>query len=194
MHKVIIISTLIFSTLIADNSLGTAINSSATQQTKLQKLEKEEKLLSQQLANVNRAIKKVKQKQKRKLTTRGTLKKIKSNLKKEHHRNDKRYRSFDYERNGYYNNDGYYYGYYDDRGYFYNNVFYTYNNQYTHYDRQTHRRHFSYNRHHHRPHVYNSFNSWNRTGNNSCNREQRHHNRHNNHHIRRSITRMQTSQ
>jgi len=74
MHKVILIPIVIFSTLIADNTLG----------TQLQLLQKEEKLLTQQLAKVNRDIAVVKQKQKKHLKIKVTHKKIKQKFQKKH--------------------------------------------------------------------------------------------------------------
>ena len=153
MKKSLVIFSIFSVTLFADTSLGTPIGNSAT-------------LLENRLLNKSIEKKRVKKPQAltptNTLTTRITPKKVKSNFKKDNHRYDKRYRSFNYERDGYYNDDGYFYGYYDNRGYFYDNVFYAYDNQYTYYDRRNHLGYFRHSFHHHRPYIYHSFNNWNR--------------------------------
>ena len=81
----------------------------------------------------------------------------------DHHRYDKRYRNFDYKRNGYFDDYGYYYGYFDKTGYFYNNIFFTYNNRYTYRDRLKRKRNFHPNHVHYRPYRYHSVNNWNKS-------------------------------
>ena len=157
MKKSLFVLSLLFTFLLADNSLGTPIGSTATIQQK-NHFKKPLNQPIQKQSVINTPI----QTQSNTLTTRITPKKVKSSFRKDSHRYDKRYSSFDYEDNGYYNDDGYYYGYYDNRGYFYDNVFYSYDNQYTYYNRQHHLGYFGYSYHHHRPYVYHSFNNWNR--------------------------------
>ena len=85
MHKIIVISSLIFSTLVADNSnLGTSLTVS-TNHTKLKKIEKKEKLLTQELIKVKRNIKKIKEREKKVLKKRHLHKKRDKILKKKHH-------------------------------------------------------------------------------------------------------------
>jgi len=81
------------------------------------------------------------------------------------HRYDKRYKNFDYRRNGYYDNYGYYFGYFDNIGYFYNNIFFTYNNLYTYKNRLNHKRNFSPKHVHYRPYKYHLVNNWNKSRN-----------------------------
>ncbi len=93
-----------------------------------------------------------------------TLKrKSNKSFKKNHHKFDKRYRDFNYERQGYYNNDGYYYGYYDQRGYFFDNVYFEYDSRYTYDDRHALRGHFQPRHSHQRVYHYYDYNNWNRT-------------------------------
>lgn len=84
-------------------------------------------------------------------------------FKSDDHRYDKRYKNFNYKRNGYYDNFGYYFGYFDKRGYFYNNIFFAYNNQYRYIDRLKHRRNFSPRHAHYRPYKYHRVNNWNKS-------------------------------
>ena len=153
MVKSLVIFSLFSVALLADTSLGTPIDNSATllQNNVLNKPIKKKKIEKTPALKPTNA-----------LTTRITPKKVKSNFKEDNHRYDKRYNNFDYETNGYYNDDGYYYGYYDNRGYFYDNIYYAYDNQYTYYNRQHRLGYFGRNYHHHRPYVYHSYNSWNR--------------------------------
>lgn len=83
-------------------------------------------------------------------------------FRKDDHRYNKRYRDFDYERRGYYDEEGYYYGYYNTEGYFYNNIFFTYNSEYTYHDRDHFRGRFRPQYRHHRRYEYHRINDWNR--------------------------------
>ena len=83
-------------------------------------------------------------------------------FKRDHHRYDKRYRNFDYDRNSYYDEEGYFYGYYDNTGYFFNNIFFEYNAQYSYYDRLYIRGYFQPHHHHRRVYRYHNVNNWNR--------------------------------
>lgn len=86
-------------------------------------------------------------------------------FKSDDHRYDNRYRSFDYNRSGYYDDFGYFFGYFDKMGYFYNNIFFTYDNRYTYYDRLHHRGYFKPNKVHYRTYEYHKHNDWNRSHN-----------------------------
>ncbi|SFV56642.1 hypothetical protein MNB_SV-12-1746 [hydrothermal vent metagenome] len=88
-------------------------------------------------------------------------KKIKK-FKKDHHRYDKRYRDFDYDNRGYYNDDGFYFGYFDRSGYFFNNIYFEYDSEYTYHDRVYIRGNFSPHHTHHRAYRYHRHNDWNR--------------------------------
>ena len=142
MKKIFIISSMLLSTLIADNFLGTPITSS------------------------NGTIKPINQDKSysKNIDNPPLQKKSKSykKFRKDDHRYDKRYSNFDYETYGYYSDDNYYYGYYDERGYFYNNIFFTYNSRYTYYDRHHHRGYFRPSYPHHRIYEYHVINDWNR--------------------------------
>ncbi|NOZ90113.1 MAG: hypothetical protein GXO60_02385 [Epsilonproteobacteria bacterium] len=83
-------------------------------------------------------------------------------FRKDHHRYDKRYRDFDYDRYGYYNDDGFYFGFFDRRGYFFNNIYFEYNARYTYNDRLYRRGYFEPRRHHYREYRYHRDNDWNR--------------------------------
>jgi len=140
MKKIFLISSFLLSALVADNFLG--------------------KPLSNNTLKPHREIKSYS----KNIDTQPIQKSSTSHkkFKKDHHRYDKRYSNFNYERDGYYNNDNYYYGYYDDRGYFYNNIYFTYNSQYTYYDRQHHIGYFRPEYHHYRVYEYHVVNDWNR--------------------------------
>lgn len=84
-------------------------------------------------------------------------------IRSDDHRYDNRYRDFDYNRFGYYDDFGYYYGYFDRTGYFYNNIFFIYDNRYTYYDRLYRRGFFIPSHPHYRKYVYHEHNDWNRT-------------------------------
>lgn len=96
------------------------------------------------------------------LETRVSPQNVKQHFKKDHHRYDKRYRNFNYDREAYYDNEGFYFGYYDTRGYFYNNIFFSYDNSYTYHDRRYRRGLFRIGHLHRRPYVHHTFNNWNR--------------------------------
>jgi len=140
MKKLIIISSFLFSALLADNSLGTPIS------TPILKPQHEIKSYNKNIENPPKA----------------KAQYSKRKFKKDDHRYDKRYNNFDYETDGYYSDDGYYYGYYDTTGYFYDNIFFTYNNQYNYYDRVHLRGHFQPYYQHHRVYEYHRINDWNR--------------------------------
>ncbi|HHD80250.1 MAG TPA: hypothetical protein ENK99_01380, partial [Campylobacterales bacterium] len=85
-----------------------------------------------------------------KITQDKKVKKTKKSKKfrKDDHRYDKRYRDFDYDRYGYYNNDGFYFGFFDRNGYFYNNIYFEYNSRYSYRDRYYRRGYFEPSYHH----------------------------------------------
>ena len=83
-------------------------------------------------------------------------------FRRDHHRYDKRYLNFDYDRNSYYDDEGYYYGYYDNTGYFFNNIFFEYNSEYSYHDRLYLRGFFQPHHHHRRVYRYHTVNNWNR--------------------------------
>jgi len=101
-----------------------------------------------------------------KIVSKGTppqqVKKVKKTKKfrKDDHRYDKRYRDFDYDRNGYYNNDGFYFGFFDRNGYFFNNIYFEYDSRYSYRDRYYRRGYFEPSYHHYRRCNYD--NDWNR--------------------------------
>ena len=134
LKTIIIISILATAPLVADTSLGTIVGGDKQ----------------------NHEVKKV---QKFKKTTKS---KNRKKFKKDHHRYDKRYSSFDYDNRGYYNNDGFYFGFYDRSGYFFNNIYFEYDSRYTYRDRVYIRGEFSTNHHHYRTYRYHSHNDWNR--------------------------------
>jgi hypothetical protein len=140
MKKVFIIGLFLITAILADNSLGTPINDNRIRPNK-------------KIKSYNKNIENPPIQQRS-----STHKKF----KKDHHRYDKRYNNFDYEREGYYSNNDYYYGYYDNRGYFYNNIFFTYNSRYTYHDRHYHLGYFRPSYQHHRVYEYHVINDWNR--------------------------------
>jgi len=107
---------------------------------------------------INKPIKKIK------TIKKNVTKKIKKHKKfrKDDHRYDKRFRDFDYDRYGYYNDDGFYFGYFDRRGYFYNNIYFEYNAHFTYPDRLNRRGAFAPWEHHYRRYRYHRDNDWNR--------------------------------
>jgi hypothetical protein len=107
---------------------------------------------------ISEGIKSHKVKKHKKITKKRNYKKF----KKDHHRYDKRYRNFDYDERGYYNNDGFYFGFYDRRGYFFNNIYFEYNSRYRYRDRVYVRGEFAPNHHHYRTYRYHRDNDWNR--------------------------------
>lgn len=79
------------------------------------------------------------------------------------HRYDNRYRNFDYNRYGYFDDFGYYFGYFDRTGYFFNNIFFLYDNHYTYYDRLHRRGYFKPTHVHFRKYKYDTRgNNWNK--------------------------------
>ncbi|HIP51615.1 MAG TPA: hypothetical protein EYG94_05945 [Campylobacterales bacterium] len=160
MKKILVVSSLLFSSLLADNSLGQKISIAPATETIVQtqaplrtRVNPNQQTRTQEHVQQNRPTQ---------LQTRVAPKNIKKSFKKDHHRYDKRYSNFDYDRNSYYNNDGYYYGYYDTTGYFYNNIFFDYDNTYTYNDRYYRRGHFRPGYNHRRHYVHHTFNDWNR--------------------------------
>lgn len=86
---------------------------------------------------------------------------IKKEFRKDHHKYDRRYQDFDYNRLGYRANNGLYYGYYDNGGYFYNNIYFTYDDEYIYEDRYHMRGYFSPDTEHVRCYMYHKDNDWN---------------------------------
>lgn len=97
MKKIIVIISLFLTSIFADSFLGKAILAPTL------KPHHETKNYSKNIDNPPTKLKD---------------KHSKYRFKKDNHRYDKRYKYFDYDRYGYYNNDGYYYGYFDATGYF----------------------------------------------------------------------------
>lgn len=149
MQKVFLLSSLLLSSLLADNSLGEKISLSSADET----IVKNHSPLPIEAHQHNQTTH---------LDTRLSPHNVKNAFKSDHHRYDKRYADFDYDRYGYYNNDGYYFGYYDNNGYFFNNIFFAYNRHYTYHDRRYRRGFFRPRHRHHRRYVHHTFNDWNR--------------------------------
>lgn len=93
------------------------------------------------------------------------------NFRSDDHRYDARYRSFDYDRNGYGDDYGYYYGFFDRTGYFYNNIYFLFDSRYTYYDRLHHRGFFDSHHPHYREYRYYKNNNWNKERNYRNDRE-----------------------
>jgi hypothetical protein len=142
MKKIILVSSLLTTFILADSHLGKRISTSHAQEEIIQNHGSSQ--------------------EHQPLETRVSPKNVKRSFKKDHHRYDKRYSNFNYDRNGYYNDEGFYFGYYDTTGYFYNNIFFAYNSNYTYNDRHYRRGFFRVGHRHLRPYVYHSFNDWNR--------------------------------
>ena len=161
MKKILFISSVLITSLLADNSLGTPITSRTI-----------DKVIEKQTITTETIAKQTPSKTYTKtvVPTSNHLKDTHS-FKADHHRYDKRFRDFDYDNEAYYNDDGYYYGYYDETGYFYNNIFFTYNNLYTYHDRRYRRGYFIPRHHHHRAYRHHRVNDWNRV---HCYREPNH--------------------
>ena len=165
MQKILFISSVLITSLVADNSLGTPITSRTI-----------DKVIKKQTITTETIAKETKRKTYIKSYTK-TVVPSSSNttdthsFKSDHHRYDKRFQDFDYDNEAYYNDDGYYYGYYDDTGYFYNNIFFTYNNLYTYDDRRYRRGYFIPRHHHHRAYRHHRINDWNQV---HCYREPDH--------------------
>ena len=151
MQKILLASTLFVSSLFSDHSLGEQISTASIQKPMAQ-APLRTRINPNQQTPIN---------QNTQLDTRTSPTHIKKSFKKDHHRYDKRYSNFDYDRDAYYNEDGYYYGYYDQTGYFYNNSYFTYNNAYTYRDRYYRRGHFGLGFQHRRRYLHHNFNNWN---------------------------------
>lgn len=158
MQKALLISSLLVTTLLSDNSLGEKISVSSAQET----ISSTPNTALRTRVNPNRQTAVNRPNNAPQLTTRVAPSNVKRTFRKDHHRYDKRYSNFDYDRNGYYNDDGYYYGYYDTTGYFYNNIYFTYDNSYTYNDRYYRRGHFAYGYTPRRHYIYHRMNDWNR--------------------------------
>jgi len=160
MKKKFLVTLILLSKVVADTSLGTPINSLESEASALNNTRLKPSSPSLEKIIIEPLRPKMKIKSYSKNVENPPIQK--QSYKKDHHRYDKRYRNFDYERDGYYNQDEYYYGYYDHSGYFYNNIFFTYDNRYTYYDRYHQTGYFRRSRHHHRPYQDHHINSWNR--------------------------------
>ena len=116
MKKILFISSVLITSLLADNSLGTPINSKTI-----------DKVIAKQTITTKTITKQTPTKTYTKSYTKSVIPTQtitnRNSFKPDHHRYDKRYQDFDYDNNAYFNDDGYYYGYYDNSGYFYNNIF-----------------------------------------------------------------------
>lgn len=84
-------------------------------------------------------------------------------VRSDDHRYDSRYKNFNYDRYGYYDDFGYYFGYFDRTGYFFNNIFFLYDSRYSYYDRLHRRGYFRPTHVHYRPYKYHKVNNWNKT-------------------------------
>ncbi len=165
MKKILFISSVLITSLLADNSLGTPITNNTI-----------DKVITKQTITTETIAKQTPSKTYTKSYTK-TVVPTSNNVtdshsfKSDHHRYDKRFQDFDYNNEAYYSDDGYYYGYYDDTGYFYNNIFFTYSNVYTYNDRRYRRGYFIPRHHHHRTYRHHIVNDWNRV---HCYREPDH--------------------
>lgn len=156
MKKILFISSVLMASLLADDSLGTAVTSSTI-----------DNVIAKQSITKESIEKQIHHKPYARKYTKTVVPSSshitdKHTFKKDHHRYDKRFLNFDYDNNAYYNDDGYYYGYYDTTGYFYNNIFFTYNTLYTYRDRCYRRGYFTPRQHHYRTYRYHRVNDWNR--------------------------------
>ena len=173
MKKVLFVGSMLISSLLADNSLGTPIGNDTINQViekqtiTTQTIEQQRPTLVPQTSSTYSPSYSSTQTP---TYTKSYTKTVVPNssvtnshtFKSDHHRYDKRYQNFDYDNQGYYNDDGYYYGYYDNRGYFYNNIFFTYSRLYSYDDRRYHRGQFLPRHHHHRTYRHHRINDWNR--------------------------------
>ncbi|CAA6821885.1 MAG: Unknown protein [uncultured Sulfurovum sp.] len=163
MQKIILVSTILVSSLLADTSLGQKISVASAQETISNQTISQEPLRTRVNPNQQSHIQhSTASNHVNQLNTRVSPQNVKRTFKKDHHRYDKRYSNFDYDRHGYYNDDGYYYGYYDTTGYFFNNIFFAYNLNYGYHDRHYRRGFFRHGHRHHRYYVHHTFNNWNR--------------------------------
>jgi len=165
MRKILFIGSVLITSIIADNSLGTPITNNT-----IAKVIKKQTITTEAIAKQSPIKTYTKNYTKTIVPTSNSHTNTHS-FKSDHHRYDKRFQDFDYNNNSYYNDDGYYYGYYDDSGYFYNNIFFTYNRLYTYDDRRYRRGQFIPHQHHHRHYRYHQVNDWNRV---HCYREPDH--------------------
>jgi hypothetical protein len=155
MKKILFIGSVLITSLLADNSLGTPIK-----RTTIDKVIARQTITTETIAKQT-PIKTYTKSYTKTVVPKKTVTDTHS-FKTDHHRYDKRYRDFDYDNNAYYNDDGYYYGYYNDSGYFYNNIFFTYNNNYTYEDRRYRRGYFIPRHRHNRTYRHHRVNDWNR--------------------------------
>jgi len=165
MKKILFIGSILMTSIIADNSLGTPITNNT-----IDKVIKKQTITTETIAKQTPSKTYTKSYTKTIIPSSNSITN-KHSFKTDHHRYDKRFQDFDYDNNSYYNDDGYYYGYYDDSGYFYNNIFFTYNSLYTYDDRRYRRGHFIPRQHHHRHYRHHRVNDWNRV---HCYREPDH--------------------
>lgn len=142
MKKIFLIGSILLSTLNADSTLGTIISNESNNP------------ITKTIIKPNKVTPQPSHKPEKKIH--------KKKFKKDHHRYNKRYQNFNYDKDGYYNQEGYYYGYYDKNGYFYNNIFFTYNHQYTYQNRYYLRGFFRPQYQHHREYQHHHTNNWNR--------------------------------
>jgi len=160
MQKALLISSLLVTTLLSDNSLGEKISVGSVQEAPIQ-----EKAIGRSSYSSNPQAYRNYQpqpSQNQALNTRVSPSNVRNAFKSDHHRYNKRYSNFNYDTEGYYNDDGYYFGYYNNSGYFFNNIFFAYNRNYTYNDRRYRRGFFRHGHHHHRRYIYHTFNDWNR--------------------------------
>lgn len=158
MKKVFLLSSILITSLIADNNLGEKISVASAEEKIIHNPSHTPSNHSRQIDNQQSYA----NPQSQPLDTRVSPRNIKNAFQQDHHRYNKRYSHFDYDRHGYYNNDGYYYGYYDTTGYFFNNIFFAYNRNYSYNDRHYRRGFFRHGHRHRRHYVHHTFNDWNR--------------------------------
>jgi len=157
MKKILFYSSVLITSLLADNNLGTSIGKHTI-----------DKVIEKQTITKESIAKKAPVEAYTKRYTKTVIPNASNTITNTHtfksddHRYDKRFQDFDYDNNGYYSDDGYYYGYYDNTGYFYNNIFFTYNSLYTYNDRCHRRGYFRPRHHHHRTYRHHRVNNWNR--------------------------------
>lgn len=149
MKRIVLVSSLLTTLLLADTNLGQKI-SVGTAEEQITYTENNPIASAPKVQNSPQ------------LETRVSPKNVKRSFKKDHHRYHKRYSNFNYDRDGYYNDEGFYFGYYDTTGYFYNNIFFAYDGSYTYRDRRYRRGFFRRGHFHRRPYVHHTFNDWNR--------------------------------
>jgi len=149
MHKKLLLSSLLISSIFADSYLGKPIHAStATPKPEILQKPIQTKNYSKTIRNDSPIVE-----------NKNIV--VNKHFREDHHRYDKRFNDFNYDDNAYYNDDGYYYGYYNRDGYFYDNIFFTYNSRYSYYDRHHHRGYFQNRYHHERTYVYHYVNDWN---------------------------------